>query len=66
MPIDESDAKPTKGSKPNRGIRGRPTTTVRFTALRLADLRHDADAGRSVSEEVIQNRGTRAVKTKRK
>ncbi|MFZ0602773.1 MAG: hypothetical protein WAN05_15715 [Roseiarcus sp.] len=53
MPIDESDAKPTKGSKPNRGIRGRPTTTVRFTALRLADLRHDAGMlGRSVSEEV--------------
>ena len=53
MPIDESDAKPAKGSKPNRGIRGRPTTTVRFTALRLADLRRDAGMlGRSVSEEV--------------
>jgi hypothetical protein len=39
--------------RPAEGVRGRTTTTVRFTAARLAGLREAAAAqGRSLSEEV--------------
>jgi hypothetical protein len=53
MTITESEEGRPKGGKPARGVRGRTTTTVRFTAARLADLREVAAAqGRSLSEEV--------------
>jgi hypothetical protein len=52
MTTTESDERPAEGDKPE-GVRGRTTTTVRFTAARLADLRATAAAqGRSLSEEV--------------
>jgi hypothetical protein len=52
MTITESDEGPAEGGKPE-GVRGRTTTTVRFTAARLADLRAvAASQGRSLSEEV--------------
>jgi hypothetical protein len=52
MTTAESEERPTEGGKPE-GVRGRTTTTVRFTAARLADLRATAAAqGRSLSEEV--------------
>jgi hypothetical protein len=52
MTTAESEERPAEGGKPE-GVRGRTTTTVRFTAARLADLRGAAAAhGRSLSEEV--------------
>jgi hypothetical protein len=52
MTTAESEERPDEGGKPE-GVRGRTTTTVRFTAARLADLRAVAAAqGRSLSEEI--------------
>jgi hypothetical protein len=52
MTTEESEERPAEGGKPE-GVRGRTTTTVRFTAARLADLRAAAASrGRSLSEEV--------------
>jgi transposase len=52
MTTTESEERPVDGGKPE-GVRGRTTTTVRFTAARLADLRAvAASQGRSLSEEV--------------
>jgi len=52
MTTAESEERPAEGGKPE-GVRGRTTTTVRFTAARLADLRAvAAEQGRSLSEEV--------------
>jgi hypothetical protein len=52
MTIAESEERPAEGDKPE-GVRGRTTTTVRFTAARLADLRAAAaEQGRSLSEEI--------------
>lgn len=51
MTTAESEERP-QGGKPE-GVRGRTTTTVRFTAARLAGLRAAAASeGRSLSEEV--------------
>ena len=51
MTTAESEERP-QGGKPE-GVRGRTTTTVRFTAARLAGLRAAAASeGRSLSEEI--------------
>jgi hypothetical protein len=53
MPTVNSEEGPAEAGKPDSGVRGRITTTVRFTKERLADLRAAAAAaGRSLSEEV--------------
>ena len=50
---DETEETRAEGGKPDLGVRGRTTTTVRLTAARLADLRAAAaTGGRSLSEEI--------------
>ena len=56
MTTEESEERPAEGGKPE-GVRGRTTTTVRFTAARLADLRAAAAiAGPLLKSEEVEFR----------